>query len=69
LSAGAQRRNVSASDAVIQPDGRTVTGSPQPFTLNGFAFDEPIPVKNGKGTVTSGLIGVGARSRASVRST
>jgi hypothetical protein len=102
-SAGAQLRNVSASDAVIQPDGRTVTvtlsvtcdpgntifgsiatllgrhgntlyevslsgfpfpepactGSPQPFTLDGFAFDGPIPVKNGKGTITSGLIGIG----------
>ena len=27
--------------------------------LSGFAFDGPIPVKNAKGTITSGLIGVG----------
>ena len=38
------------------------TGSPQPLALTGFVFTGPIPVKNGKGTVTNGLLGLNTPS-------
>jgi hypothetical protein len=36
----------------------TCTGSPQPLAATGFVFAGPIPVKNGKGTVTNGALGL-----------
>lgn len=44
------------------------TGSPQPFELTGFSFDGPFQVKNGKGTITSGLIGLTSPSGGPVES-
>jgi hypothetical protein len=38
------------------------TGSPQPLALTGFVFPGPVPVKNGKGTVTNGVLGLNTPS-------